>query len=182
MKRWHVLLLLLVGCGHREEAPQPDPDPDPAPVGTRTFRVSSESFEKDGEIPASHTCDGEDSSPSLDWAEPPQGIKSYVLIVDDPDAPKRTWVHWVVMDLPPGIVKLPAGGPLPAGAIVGKNDFGKEAWGGPCPPSGRHHYHFKVYGLDTKIGKPGATKADVIAAMKDHILARGELVGTYQKK
>src|SRR5262249_53487635 len=128
-----------------------------------------------------------DTSPALAWTGAPAATKTFAVIVDDPDAPdpaapKQTWVHWVVTDLPAATTGLSAGGALPAGAIAGKNDFGKTTWGRPCPPVGRHRYFFKVYALDLAIGKPEITRPDLLAAMAGHVLAKGELVGTYQKQ
>lgn len=150
--------------------------------------ISSSAFEHNGEIPSVHSCEGEDTSPPLKFSSLPKGTKSLALIVDDPDAPdpkapKRTWVHWVVYDLPPDTSTIAAGGPLPKGARVGANDWGKQAWGGPCPPVGRHRYFHKLYALDIELGDLGAcTKADLEKAMKGHVLAHAELIGTYQKK
>jgi Raf kinase inhibitor-like YbhB/YbcL family protein len=140
-------------------------------------------------IPARHTCEGEDRSPRLTITGVPQDARSLVLIVDDPDAPdprapKRTWVHWVLYDVPPATVGLDEGLTAPpAGARQGLNDWGRPGYGGPCPPIGMHRYFHKLYALDTVLGDlgPKATKKEVEAAMAGHILERAELVGTYQK-
>jgi Raf kinase inhibitor-like YbhB/YbcL family protein len=151
------------------------------------FVLQSGQFSQGGEIPARHTCEGDDSAPGLTWSGAPPGVKSFALIVDDPDAPdpkapKRTWVHWVAYDLPASAAALPAGGALPAGARDGKNDWGRTGYGGPCPPIGRHRYFFKLYALDTTLGDRGAiTKAQLEQAMQGHVLAKAELMGTYQK-
>lgn len=152
----------------------------------QTLRVASSAFAMNGPIPVEHTVDGRDISPPLSWSSPPPGTKSIAIIVDDPDAPdpaapQRTWVHWIVTGIPPTTTSLPAGGPLPEGAVVGTNDWGKRAWGGPSPPTGRHRYYFKVYALDIPIRAPGISKLELLAAMKGHVLARGELVGTYER-
>jgi Raf kinase inhibitor-like YbhB/YbcL family protein len=152
-----------------------------------TLSVTSSAFNAGGSIPRKYTCEGEDIAPPLEWSGIPAGAKSLALIVDDPDAPdpkapQRTWVHWVVYDMPPATTGLPEGGALPAGAYEGKNDWGRTGYGGPCPPIGRHRYFHKVYALDVVLGNLGqATKAQLEAAMKGHILAQAQLMGTYQK-
>ena len=154
-----------------------------------TLVLSSTSFAADGPIPMNHTCEGEDLSPQLSWSGVPKGAKSLVLIVDDPDAPdpaapKMTWVHWVLYDIPTSVTALPKGGStaLPAGTREGLNDWKRTGYGGPCPPIGRHRYFHKLYALDVELGElPVADKPTVEAAMAGHILATGELVGTYQK-
>lgn len=168
--------MLAFGCGHTVESKPP----------AAALVVTSPAFAANGEIPTEYTCEGPDRSPPLAWSGAPEATKSYALIVDDPDAPdpaapQRTWVHWVVTGIPASVTGAGAGTP-PANGVAGKNDFGTLAWGGPCPPVGRHRYFFKVYALDTKIANPGITKTDLIAAMQGHVLAQGELVGTYQKK
>ena len=161
---------------------QPHAESQPA-----TLQVSSSAFGANGPIPSEFTADGADISPPLQWSPPPAGTRSIALIVDDPDAPdpdapQRTWVHWVVTGLPPRTTSLPAGGPLPQGAAQGANDWGRRAWGGPNPPIGRHRYFFKIYALDLELFAPGTSKAELVSAMKGHILAQGELIGTYAKK
>lgn len=152
------------------------------------MELSSSAFAAMGEIPRRHTCEGEDSAPPLQWRGVPAAAASLVLIVDDPDAPdpaapQRTWVHWVVLDLPPTATGLHAGGrPLPADAREGLNDWQRNGYGGPCPPVGRHRYFFKLYALDIGLAalhRP--TKASVEQAMKGHVLAQAELIGTYEK-
>ncbi|MGH9464507.1 MAG: YbhB/YbcL family Raf kinase inhibitor-like protein [Thermoanaerobaculia bacterium] len=155
------------------------------------FTLSSPDFAPGGEIPAHHTCEGADLSPTLVWSGAPAGSKSFALIVDDPDAPdpeapRMTWVHWVLYDLPPGTSELAQGvapGALPAGAREGVNDWQRTGYGGPCPPIGRHRYFHKLYALDTVLGDLGRpTKADLEGAMAGHVLAQAELLGTYQKR
>ena len=163
----------------------------PGPVtsgGSMALALSSSSFADQGEIPTRFTCEGDDVSPALAWSGVPAGTKSLALIVDDPDAPdprapKMTWVHWVVYDLPPSATSLPeAARALPSGARDGLNDWKRTGYGGPCPPIGRHRYFHKLYALDTVLPDLGAaTKAQVEEAMKGHVLDRAELVGTYQK-
>jgi Raf kinase inhibitor-like YbhB/YbcL family protein len=152
------------------------------------IELTSASF-KDGEaIPAKHTCDGEDSSPALKWTGLPNKAKSLALICDDPDAPIGTWVHWVLYDLPPTLSALseaiPSSESIPEGARQGTNDFKRIGYGGPCPPPGNpHRYFFKLYALDTRLDlKPGAPKVDLEIAMKGHILAQGQLMGTYKRR
>jgi hypothetical protein len=153
--------------------------------------LTSPAFAAGGDIPALFTCEGSDISPPLEWTGVPGAAQSLVLIVDDPDAPdpkapKMTWVHWVLYDIPPTARGLPQGttaSDLPAGAREGVNDWKRTGYGGPCPPIGRHRYFHKLYALDTllpDLGRP--TKAQVEAAMKGHILAQAELMGTYVKK
>jgi Raf kinase inhibitor-like YbhB/YbcL family protein len=155
------------------------------------FTIRSSAFEDGGEVPVEHTCEGADTSPPLEWSGVPAGAQSLALVVDDPDAPdpkapKTTWVHWVVFDLPPSTTALPAAAraqDLPAGAREGQNDWKRSGYGGPCPPIGRHRYFFKLYALDRKLGElTPATKASVEAAMKRHVLAEARLMGTYVKK
>ena len=153
--------------------------------------LSSPAFAPGGEIPALFTCEGRDLSPALDWTGVPESAKSLVLIVDDPDAPdpaapRTTWVHWVLYNLPPTARGLPQGvapAALPAGTRQGTNDFKRTAYGGPCPPIGRHRYFHKLYALDVVLPDLGtAAKVRVEAAMKGHVIAHAELIGTYQKK
>jgi Raf kinase inhibitor-like YbhB/YbcL family protein len=155
---------------------------------TMTLRITSTAFAEGAPIPGKYTCEGEDLSPPLAWSGAPDGTESLVLIVDDPDAPdpkapRMTWVHWVLYDLPPSSTGLAEGAAaLPAGAKSGLNDWKRTGYGGPCPPIGRHRYFHKLYALDTKLSdlaKP--TKAEVEAAMRGHVLAEAQLMGTYQK-
>ena len=149
--------------------------------------LRSSAFADHAAIPPRFTCEGDDVSPPLEWSAPPEGTKSLALVVDDPDAPdpaapRRTWVHWVMYDLPPDAGALAEGAPLPKGARAGKSDFGERRWRGPCPPIGRHRYFFKLYALDRSLGDLGTlTKAELEKAMEGHVLARVELVGTYEK-
>ena len=154
------------------------------------FALSSPAFGPGDTIPAKFTGDGSDLSPPLEWTQPPGGTKSLALIVDDPDAPVGTWVHWVLIGIPPDRRNLPEGVEASAapkalgGAGNGKNDFGKLGYGGPAPPRGPvHRYYFKLYALDTTLSLgSGATKAQVEKAMKGHTLAQAELMGRYQRK
>ncbi|MBX3207750.1 MAG: YbhB/YbcL family Raf kinase inhibitor-like protein [Labilithrix sp.] len=156
------------------------------------FNLTSPSFEHEHDIPARHTCDGADVSPALVWTDPPRGTKGFALIVDDPDAPdprapKRTWVHWVLYDLPPDARSLAENASrddFPRGAVEGENDWKEIGWRGPSPPVGRHRYFFKLHALDTSLEDlgGGASKQDLENAMMGHILDTATLVGTYRKK
>ncbi len=151
--------------------------------------LTSSAFSPGSHIPVEYTCEGDDRSPPLAWSGAPAGTKSLVLIVDDPDAPdpvapRMTWVHWVLYNLPPDSGGLPAGvAALPAGTREGLNDWKRTGYGGPCPPIGRHRYFHKLYALDAMLpdlGRP--EKAQIEKAMQGHILAQAELIGTYQKR
>jgi Raf kinase inhibitor-like YbhB/YbcL family protein len=154
------------------------------------LELASPDFTEMGEIPRRQTCEGADVSPALHWSGAPAGTKSLVLIVDDPDAPdpaapRRTWVHWLLYDLPPGATGLPEGvaaRQLPPGTRQGTNDWKRTGYGGPCPPVGRHRYFHKLYALDAVLGDLGRpTKAELERAMEGKVLAHAELVGTYEK-
>jgi Raf kinase inhibitor-like YbhB/YbcL family protein len=152
--------------------------------------LSSTAFAHQAEIPREHTCEGKDVSPPLAWSGVPDGTSSLALIVDDPDAPdptapKTVWVHWVLYNLPPQAPGLAEGASraLPPGTLEGLNDWKRTGYGGPCPPIGRHRYFHKLYALDAllpDLGRP--TKAQLEEAMEGHVLARAELMGTYQKR
>lgn len=155
-----------------------------------SLKLSSSAFSPKGKIPAKYTCEGSDVSPSLEWSGVPPGAKSLALIVDDPDAPdprapKMTWVHWVLYNLPLSARGLPEAvqkKALPDGTREGLNDWKRTGYGGPCPPIGEHRYFFKLYALDTvlpDLGNP--TKAQLEKAIQGHILAQAELLGTYEK-
>jgi len=155
-----------------------------------SLNLSSTAFAHGGAIPATYTCDGRDVSPPLGWSGIPENTRSLALIVDDPDAPdlaapQRTWVHWVLYNLPPTTTGLPeavAMADLPPGTREGTNDWKRTGYGGPCPPIGRHRYFHKLYALDVVLAALGApTKAGLEHAMQGHILAQAELVGTYQR-
>jgi len=145
----------------------------------KSLSVTSSSFGSSQLIPRKYTCDGEDVNPPLTVGGVPDGTKSLVLVIDDPDAPMGTWVHWVVWNIPPAdrIEENTVPG------VEGLNDFGKHSYGGPCPPSGTHRYFFKLYSLDTKLSLPSnSRKKDVENAIKGHVLAKGELVGLYSRR
>jgi Raf kinase inhibitor-like YbhB/YbcL family protein len=153
-----------------------------------SIQLTSLAFAEGQPIPAKYTGDGPDISPPLRWSGVPPGTKSLALICDDPDAPVGTWVHWVLYGLPATTNELPEKVPttdtLPNGARQGLNDFGRVGYGGPAPPPGKpHRYFFKLYALDTQLDlKPRATKQDLLRAMEGHILAQGQLMGTYQRR
>jgi len=155
-----------------------------------TLKLASAAFAEGGAIPRKYTCQGEDISPPLSWSGIPRETKSLVLIVDDPDAPdpkapKMTWVHWILYNLPADSAGLGEGvkaDALPPGTAPGLNDWKRAAYGGPCPPIGRHRYFHKLYALNTKLsGLDQPNKAAIEAAMKGHILAQATLIGTYLK-
>jgi Raf kinase inhibitor-like YbhB/YbcL family protein len=160
---------------------------EPAHGQVRTsFWVRSASFSDGGAIPSDHTCDGADLSPQLQWQSAPAGTKSFAIVVDDPDAP-ADFTHWLVYNISPGVRDLPQNASTHAaahqGAAEGTNDFGRSGYGGPCPPRGNpHHYVFRVYALDLLLDlPPGVTRKQLDAAMSGHILAQGQIVGTYQR-
>ena len=155
-----------------------------------SIQITSAAFMSDKEIPKQYTCDGKDISPPLEWSGLPAGTKSLALIVDDPDAPdpaapRMTWVHWVLYNIPPAATGLPEGvgsRDLPEGTKEGLNDWKRTGYGGPCPPIGRHRYFHKLYALDAvlpDLGRP--TKARLEKAMQGHVLGQAELIGTYQR-
>jgi Raf kinase inhibitor-like YbhB/YbcL family protein len=155
-----------------------------------TLSITSSAFTDGGEIPAKYTCQGQDIAPPLKWAGVPENTTSLVLIVDDPDAPdpeapRMTWVHWVLYNLPAESTGLPEAASatdLPPGTRQGLNDWKRTGYGGPCPPIGRHRYFHKLYALDTMLPDlKRPTKAAVESAMAGHIIGQAELVGTYQK-
>jgi Raf kinase inhibitor-like YbhB/YbcL family protein len=155
-----------------------------------SLSITSPAFRSGGSIPAKYTCEGPDLSPPLEWTGVPSETKSLVLIVDDPDAPdpaapKMTWVHWILYNLPPATSGLPDGVPgdaLPAGTLEGLTDYRRTGWGGPCPPIGRHRYFFKLYALDQMLPAKGRqTKAQLERAMAGHLVGQAELMGTYEK-
>ena len=148
--------------------------------------LSSTAFAEGDPIPQIYSCDGEDISPPMQWTDPPEGAMSFALIVDDPDAPVGTWVHWVLYNLPSDTRSLteafPSDADLPDGSKNGENSWGRLGYGGPCPPGGTHRYFFKLYALDMILDMAaGATKEQLLQAMEGHILAESELMGTYSR-
>ncbi len=191
MKKGIIALLFFLagvtmGCGRSSspisEAPTLAEQEDQA----LTFQLTSPAFAPGGPIPRKYTCDGEDISPPLQWRDPPQGTQSFALIADDPDAPRGTWIHWVLYNVPANARSLseavPPDAELPDGSRHGQNSWKRLGYGGPCPPGGTHRYFFKLYALDTMLDLPaGATKKQLLKAMEGHILAQAEVMGTYTR-
>ncbi len=152
------------------------------------MQLQTSAFAPNADVPVEFTCDGANISPPLAWTAPPEGTQSLALVVDDPDAPRGTWVHWVVYNLPPTARQLPEAvaprGPLASGAQQGRNDFGEIGYGGPCPPAGRaHRYYFRLFALDRRLDLPaGCSRAELDEAMRDHILSRAEMIGRYRRQ
>jgi Raf kinase inhibitor-like YbhB/YbcL family protein len=173
-----LVVVLSVGCEYRER---------PLKEGEMALTVLSSAFQEGDKIPAKYTCEGQDVSPPLAWSEPPAGTRSLALIVDDPDAPGGVFTHWLLFNIPPDSRELPEAVPtqaeLASGALQGKTDFGRIGYGGPCPPPGRpHRYQFTLYALDQPLDlEGGASKKQLLSAMEGHILAQGQLTGTYQR-
>ena len=183
-----ILLILLAGSA----APAQPPAPSAKEGVIVSMKLSSTAFKPDGPIPSRFTCDGSNVSPPLAWSDLPPATKSVAIIVTDPDAPdpsapKMTWVHWVVYDIPvaagAALREAITTKSLPPGALEGTNDWGRTGYGGPCPPIGRHRYVHTLYALDTALGDLARpTRAALLAAMHGHVLATTELIGTYQRQ
>ena len=168
-----------------QQAVQPTAE-QPSPTEEPDLRLMSSAFLQGDPIPAAFSCDGENISPRLTWTNPPDVPLSFALILDDPDAPVGTWVHWVLFNIPAEARSLPESiGPDPVlsnGALHGSNSWNSIGYGGPCPPGGEHRYFFKLYALDSVLElEVGATKEQVLAAMEGHILAQTDLMGTYSR-
>jgi len=187
-----LTLIVLSACAPSVTT-TPEQITDPLGVDDAMFiELTSSAFSQGQPIPPQYSCVGDaaasrkDVSPSLTWGEPPEGTRSFALIMDDPDAPGGTWVHWVLFNIPATARGLPesigANATLPDGSIGGNNSWGRTGYGGPCPPGGTHRYFFKVYALDEMLAiSPGASKGELEKAMTGHILAQGELMGTFTK-
>ncbi len=165
----------------------PQGSPACSPNEANTMQLSSTSFTDEGPIPNRHTCEGADTSPQLGWSGVTTDAKSLALIVDDPDAPdpsapKRTWTHWVVYNIPPEMTSLPEGSQMaPFGASDGRNDWGHAGYRGPCPPVGRHRYFFRLFALNTRLdGLENPTSSTLRQAMTPHVVGQATLMGTYQ--
>jgi hypothetical protein len=195
-----IVLFLLAGCGVAEPPRRPEPAASPTLQGGpfMSLEITSTAFAPGASIPTQYTGEGPDLSPPLRWTDVPDGTKELAIVCDDPDAPGREpWVHWVMYGLSPALRELPEGvgretarankPPLPPGARHGRNSWPSDNLGyrGPMPPPGHgvHHYHFKLYALDAELQlAAGATKAELLAAIDGHVLAQGELVGTYERR
>ncbi|BBD58730.1 phospholipid-binding protein, PBP family [Nostoc sp. HK-01] len=177
-----LLGLSMMSCSHPNNTKIQSSDRQQSRQEIKSMKLESTAFNGNALIPSKYTCDGEDIPPPLVWNEVPKNTQSIALIVDDPDAPGGTFVHWVVYDLPATVSQLPEQITSPdLKGVQGRNDFGKLGYGGPCPPSGTHRYFFKLYALDKKLGlRTGATKTQVLTAMKGHVLAKAELIGQYK--
>jgi Raf kinase inhibitor-like YbhB/YbcL family protein len=176
-----VLMATWLGC-----ASKPFPPAAIQKENQMGLKLTSTAFKEGQPIPRQHTCDGVNVSPALEWSGALPNTKTFAIICDDPDAPAGTWVHWVLYNLPAdriGIVEnVPATEKVPGDGLQGTNDFQKIGYGGPCPPSGTHHYVFKLYALDGELAlKAGATKAELLKAMEGHIVAQTQLTGTYKR-
>jgi len=150
------------------------------------LKIRSSAFNDGERIPKKHTCDGEDVSPPLTWEDVPEGTVTLAIISDDPDAPSKTWTHWLIFNIPPELNGLPEGvekvGELENGIKQGFNDFGRIGYGGPCPPFGVHRYYFKLYALDTSLNlEPGTSKEELLRAMDGHIIEKAEMIGLYSR-
>ena len=184
IRRWSpALLVLMLACTPQtqpERATDTAAPSAPAPAAS-PMNVSSPAFAANGAIPSQYGCDGAGISPPLVFGGVPAAAKSVALIVEDPDAPSGAFTHWVVWNIAPTTRSISEGRP-PDGAVAGTNGFGKSGWGGPCPPSGMHHYVFNLYALDASLNlPPSATSAEVKAAMRGHVVAQSQLVGTYSR-
>lgn len=185
-----IMIASLLACSNRSGSsagkPTTQNQNQDQSQNAKEIKLTSTAFKEGEPIPRQYTCNGVNVSPPLEWSGVPKSARTLVIIADDPDAPSGTWVHWVLYNLPAdniGMVEnLPATDELRAGGFQGKNDFGKTGYGGPCPPSGTHRYFFKIYALDSELPlKAGATKAEVEKAMEGHVVAQGQLMGTYRK-
>lgn len=179
-----LALVALASCGASHRANNQTTGEGAVENATLTkLQLTSDAFKDRQPIPVQYTCDGADQTPALHWSDPPAGTRSFALVIDDPDAPSGTFRHWGVFDIPASARSI--GGGQRAGTEV-TNDFGKPGYGGPCPPKGHgpHHYHFKLFALNTdKLGLSSDAKvADVENAARQHAIAEGELVGTYERK
>lgn len=180
-----ISAILLGGCTSKQpvDVQEPKAQPNQQEVNiAKVMKIISKAFEDNQQIPKKYTCDGDNINPPLLISEIPENTKSLVLIVDDPDAPAKTWVHWLVYNIPPQFGDIREGS-LPPNSQYGINDFGNDKYGGPCPPPGpEHRYFFKAYALDNILEIPkSANKADIEQAMEGHILTQDQLIGVYKR-
>lgn len=181
MRTLGFVLVFVAAAACKASGPVAQPSPPPG-VAMQSLTVTSSSFSSSGAIPVDYSCDGADKSPQLTWSAPPAVTKSFAIVADDPDAPGRTFTHWVAFDISGDARAIgEAVDPATLGGASGTNDFDKVGYGGPCPPKMEiHHYTFRVYALDAMLGvRPGATRDAVDAAMNGHVLATGALTGTF---
>jgi hypothetical protein len=180
-----LLALALAACTGSGDG---EPEMMAPAEATSDMTLTSPAFADEGTIPQTYTCDGEDISPELQWQDPPEGTESFALVVEDPDAPARTWIHWVVYNIPADQrsfdESVPAETELPGGALQGQNSWPRTGYGGPCPPRGTHRYFFTLYALDTTLDlEPAAAdKAALLEAMEGHVLAQTSLMGRYERQ
>ena len=176
-----VCLVVFAACSrHVDESEKINLVPQQTQKEVDTMNIISPEFENNKPIPAEFTCDDADISPPLYILSVPKNAQSLALIMDDPDAPMGTFVHWVVWNIPPNTTEIKKGEAIPW--PQGRTDFGKRGYGGPCPPGGTHRYFFKLYAIDTKLSlPPGSTKRDVLKAIEGHIIAEAQLIGTYTR-
>lgn len=176
-----ILIIIALGLGFVFKHKNIDQKEDFVNIKEGNMKLTTV-FANNESIPSKYTCDGEDATPELTISDVPKDAKSLVLIVDDPDAPMGTWVHWLIYNLPVSTTKINAKN-LPQEAKQGMTDFGRVGWGGPCPPSGTHRYFFKLYAIDKALDLPvGVTKSQLEQAIKDHIIEKTELIGLYKRK
>jgi Raf kinase inhibitor-like YbhB/YbcL family protein len=182
-----MALCLFLSCAQRPAAPAPTLTTNVRQETRMEIKLMSAAFKEGQPIPRGYTCDGTNVSPPLEWTGVPKSATTLAIVCDDPDAPAGTWVHWVLFNLPSDVIgtveNTPQTETLLGGGMQGLNDFKKIGYGGPCPPRGRHRYFFKIYALDSELPlKPGASKADLEKAMEGHIVAQGQLIGTYSRQ
>lgn len=177
-----VIIIVILVLAYLAFSQKPETNFDQTPKIESTMTITSQVFANNGYIPAKYTCDGENVSPPLAFSNVPAGAKSLVLIVDDPDAPGGTWVHWLVWNINPTDREILEAS-LPAGSVQGLTSFGKPGYGGPCPPAGSHRYLFKLYALTTKLDlSPAANKTQLEQTIAGYILTTAELVGLYERR
>ena len=189
-----LFLVFVAGCDSRQTDSQSKEAPEMAQEdvmsGQQTdasFVLTSSAFAQGESIPAQYSCDDADISPPLAWSGAPAGVESFALVMDDPDAPARVWVHWVIFNIPASVTGLPEAVPAQArladGSIQGTNSWQRSGYGGPCPPGGQHRYFFKLYALDSGLAlDSAATKSDLLNALKGRVLAQTELMGVYRRR